>query len=383
MDYQTKPSITPLTFVRFIAAFYVFLFHIYLHWTWNVKPFISNIVNEGAVGMSLFFILSGFILTYNYYDKKPLENYRYFIVKRLARIYPVYLLAMILFLPRLWIELVGSHLVVLGKTLFLFFTNIFLIQAWYPVTFFLWNDGASWSLSVEMFCYLLFPLLIVAMGRLSFPKLILLSVTAYVLTILPGVATILFDIKPLISTTYALPMYRLPEFIVGMIMCYVFLRYKLSHRNLLLILSATTGIILLWLGFNVCNYPYFVNNNVIIIPGFAIIIYCLANLQKGLLYKIFCNRVAIFLGDISYSFYLLQGFVFLPVSKYFKYFSGHVFFANNTMTTLTLFTVTLIISAASYLLIEKPCRRYIVKRFAVKKDSDVTVVTPLPSLPST
>ena len=80
MDYQIKPSITPLTFVRFIAAFYVFLFHIYLHWTWNVKPFIGNIMNEGAVGMSLFFVLSGFILTYNYYDKNPLENYHYFIV---------------------------------------------------------------------------------------------------------------------------------------------------------------------------------------------------------------------------------------------------------------------------------------------------------------
>lgn len=362
-----KPSIAPLTFIRFIAAFWVFLFHIDSHWPWRVNPFISNIINSGAVGMSLFFILSGFILTYNYYDQNPLQNYRAFIIKRLARIYPVYLLAMILFIPVLWAGLKGTPSMILGKLGFLVLTNVFLIQAWYPSLFFLWNDGGSWSLSVEMFCYVLFPLLIVLIGTLSLRKLLVLLLAVYILSVLPGLAAILYDSKPLFPTIYALPIYRLPEFIVGMIMCYLFLKYKLSHTQLMSILLLTTTAIFCWLGFKISNTAYIVNNNILIIPAFALVIFCLANLRTGWLFTLFNSRPAIFLGNVSYSFYLLQGFFIIPVYKFYKLLAGHFFFANNTMITITLFILSFLLSSASYLLVEKPCRRYLIARFTSKK----------------
>jgi len=94
---------------------------------------------------------------------------------------------------------------------------------------------------------------------------------------------------------------------------------------------------------------------------------CLANLKKGLLFTFFNSRPAIFLGNVSYSFYLLQGFVILPANKFFKHLAGNFLFANNTMITLTLFTITLLISSLCYIYVEKPCRRYIVKKYLPTK----------------
>ncbi len=60
-------EILPLTSLRFFAALYVFIFHIHIRWSLICNKFLSNFFFEGGVGMSLFFILSGFILYYRYH----------------------------------------------------------------------------------------------------------------------------------------------------------------------------------------------------------------------------------------------------------------------------------------------------------------------------
>jgi hypothetical protein len=56
---KDEKEIFPLTGLRFVAAFYVFLFHIHIRWPISSHSFAKNVLDQGAIGMSLFFMLSG------------------------------------------------------------------------------------------------------------------------------------------------------------------------------------------------------------------------------------------------------------------------------------------------------------------------------------
>lgn len=89
------------TGLRFLIALWVFLFHLQIRWPIVDRPFFVNILNQGAVGMSFFFMLSGFILSYSYQGSLIPRSY---IRARFARIYPIYIFAGLLALPWLGIN---------------------------------------------------------------------------------------------------------------------------------------------------------------------------------------------------------------------------------------------------------------------------------------
>lgn len=63
----TRKKMDGVTILRFIAAFYVFIFHINMRVPVNFGELINKTISNGVIGMSIFFMLSGFVLTYNYY----------------------------------------------------------------------------------------------------------------------------------------------------------------------------------------------------------------------------------------------------------------------------------------------------------------------------
>src|SRR5439155_22132472 len=128
-----------------------------------------------------------------------------------ARIYPVYVVSGIAMLPLLNITQPNYF----SKLCFILGTNILLIQAWFPPLFNYWNDGGTWSLSVEAFCYVLFPSLLWYLSKQNNKKLWCILFIAYVWSLLASMSS-LFD-GASFPTIYSLPIYRLPEFIVGMI----------------------------------------------------------------------------------------------------------------------------------------------------------------------
>lgn len=138
-----------LTSLRFFAAASIVLFHLQGP-ILGVEP-----RTNFALGVSFFFVLSGFILTYNYAGLEP-GSLRSFFTARFARLFPVHLVtfllaAVLLFPPRTFLQ--GASLVTIPF-------NLTLTQAWLPLNglVFSWN-AVSWSLSAELYFYLLFPFL--------------------------------------------------------------------------------------------------------------------------------------------------------------------------------------------------------------------------------
>ncbi|WP_315822850.1 acyltransferase [Paraflavitalea speifideaquila] len=138
-----------LTGFRCLAASLVFVYHNRKYWLNDLHPEILRLFNEFHIGVSLFFVLSGFLITYPYADK-PLQSvgsYSRYILLRLARIMPLY-----------WLILTCYYLDPLyGKGRFSWLTYS-LIHAF--------SDkhnldvlAQAWSLNVEMVFYLLAPLL--------------------------------------------------------------------------------------------------------------------------------------------------------------------------------------------------------------------------------
>jgi peptidoglycan/LPS O-acetylase OafA/YrhL len=146
------PALKALTAIRFFAALYVVLYHESHSPTHIVFfPLAARIINSGYTAVTLFFVLSGFILAYNY---EQVRSRKEFWISRFARIYPVYLLSL---LPPLLITPHWSYHPRPGTVGVVL--TVLLLQGWWPPLCFSLNM-AAWTLSVEAFFYAVFPFLL-------------------------------------------------------------------------------------------------------------------------------------------------------------------------------------------------------------------------------
>ena len=111
----------------------------------------------GYVGVTFFFMLSGFVLAWSCADQRA----RPFWWKRFSRIWPLQLLVMVF----AYTAIPGHERIPgLGGRL----AELLLVQAWFPNSaIYAGGNGVTWSLSVEMFFYLVFPAAILLVRRPS------------------------------------------------------------------------------------------------------------------------------------------------------------------------------------------------------------------------
>jgi len=154
-----KGELSSLTGIRFYAALLVYVYHVVLTIPGvNALSGSSLFSNAADVGVSFFFVLSGFILTYNYADVFPdgisAANYTRFVWDRLTKIYPVHFLTLLLVLP---IAIFSPHLPLDWRAVPL---HLLLLQCFWPSStpaFSGYLNVPSWSISCEWFFYLLAP----------------------------------------------------------------------------------------------------------------------------------------------------------------------------------------------------------------------------------
>ena len=171
-------EIKALTGLRIVAAAWVVLFHFRPLLSEAAPTFsaaLAPVLDCGAQGVDLFFILSGFVLTWNYLDKMgrswSARAAVRFLWLRLARVWPVYLVT--LHLAALWIifTLNVGHVPSPNTdqlTAISYVRQILLVQLWFQPYFdgSSW-DGPAWSISAEWLAYLLFGLLVLVIFRMA------------------------------------------------------------------------------------------------------------------------------------------------------------------------------------------------------------------------
>lgn len=152
---KPREDIPILTSLRFFAAIAVVAYH-YAPRAETMPQFARNAANNGYIGLSFFFLLSGFILAQNYigHDRRLGTTPARFYTGRIARIVPVFLLTWILSAP-----FAISMLLKTGRGIDIPLSAIVtasMLQAWVPSLALAWNPPA-WSLSAEAFFYAIFP----------------------------------------------------------------------------------------------------------------------------------------------------------------------------------------------------------------------------------
>lgn len=237
MTQATAPHpgrLPSLTALRFVAAFLVFIFHVHYLGVFNnasVQKWYDFLTNSaGTIGVSFFFVLSGFVLTW---AAKPTDTMGRFWRRRFFKIYPSHIAVWLIIVAMLF---ASGTTIRSGPAV----ANLFLVNSWVPQmdNLIFAVNGVTWSLSTEIAFYLLFPFLILAINKIPANRLWYWAV---------GVAALALSV-PLLSTTflpdapmfpvydqfswpqmwfaYQFPLVRCLEFIVGIL----FARIVLSGR---------------------------------------------------------------------------------------------------------------------------------------------------------
>jgi peptidoglycan/LPS O-acetylase OafA/YrhL len=321
-----RPNIPALTGLRAVAALLVVLFHYkYIVPGLGQSPASgARVIQAGFVGVSLFFVLSGFILAYTYIDDDGSlrGSWKDFLFARFARVYPVYLFALVIALP-IFIDISLVHPVGVMKLKDTVRTAVLtplLLQGWTPKRAWMWN-GPGWSLSAEAFFYLLFPSIAVWLAKQSPRRLrvvMLLSCFALLIPQLIFGASRPGGIGSVTSSSYGpwvaflkfSPLIHLPQFVIGVVTGLAFIaRWKVARSTGWQTIAVIAAIAVILASSH--RIPYLLLQGGLLAPLFALTIYALA-CGGGIVGRLLAHPVAVGTGEASYALYLIH----MPLSWY-------------------------------------------------------------------
>jgi peptidoglycan/LPS O-acetylase OafA/YrhL len=349
-----RPDIPVLTTLRFPAAFAIVLFHFLAYtpcprWVW-----------EGfSAGVSFFYVLSGFILYYNYAD---LTDRRFFWLARFARIWPVHLFTLVLvfcLLPFYELDGHASWEITLPA-------NVLLLHAWFPFQgSVLSYNGVSWSLSVEAFFYFCFPWVLGFMKTRG-PTLPL--VISFVLALVIVLATTIFASSRSMFVWPFNPATRLFEFVLGMAACRWWMSVRAAPRTIatwsgleVLSLAVSVGLVIgmpmLVHELDAANPTAFWLGSEIAALGFAAMIWIFAH-QAGAISRGLSSRACEWFGEVSFALYMCHQMIlrWLNPKVMTDAQDAAVYF-------VPYFLLSLVVAAAIFHLVETPARHAIVSAY--------------------
>lgn len=357
MQTQNLPYLPRLDHLRFYAAFLVFIYHFY-HFatgTWtpgNPDNVLIAIANDGYIGVSLFFVLSGFIFTLIGYGKEI--RYKEFMINRFLRIFPLFLFMFFVAIS------VGREQFSSADVFYIFFSNL-----GHAPTSNTYLTGAAWSISIEFTFYMIFPFLVTFYSR--YGARYLLKIILILIVMRYGVYLMHAEIvKPFFSTLLG----RLDQFLIGMLCAGLYIKHKLFFASyvhlvfsvaLLLVASAyLNGHISMlssdthmkqWVGWLTVEAALW---------GYFILAYLAVPAKHGVkLGRYLCR-----MGAMSYSIYLMH---YLIVVIWVKKVGVIAIISspqhNLLLNALLAFPLVLLLSHLSYTAIERPFltlrRRYV------------------------
>ena len=298
-----RPRLDSLTGLRFLAALAVFGNHAGDVFVGDTSSW-GEALQTGRAGVAFFFILSGFVLAWS--GATGQSGAAAFYRRRVARIVPNHVVAWIVaLLVVLAIE--GVRPGAIGAVL-----SLLLLQAWSPdpAVHFAVNSVA-WTLSCEMFFYLLFPLLMIAATRLRATwRLRLIAVLVATSFLIPVAARLLLADDTATWFVYVFPPARLPEFVIG-----ILLALEVADRRLPRIpVAAAAGLVVLMFAV-LWQAPGLLQPAALPVLPFALLIAACAQADLDGRRGVTSARWLVRLGEWSFALYLLHELVLRTAAK--------------------------------------------------------------------
>lgn len=313
------PRLDALTPLRFVAAAMIAVGH-----GANLFGFAPTAaaLHAANAGVSFFFVLSGFVLAYNYPALPDRSATRRFLVLRFARIWPMHALtlaAVVVFLPRAAWFVPGVDPWLAGAL------SLTLMQAWVPVAGYAGALNApAWTLSVDVFFYAVFPMLLVRVREAPVRTLVgaLLVSLAFPMTanvLGGGRSDLALDRWNWYLLDHFFPPARLVEFVLGMVAAGLFVagRVRLPAAGFAataveaaVLGACVAGLAALhllpyagaWVGPGVGDWLA----QIAAAPLFAVLIAAFAQ-GRGAISRVLSTRGAVHLGELAYAVYLFHG----------------------------------------------------------------------------
>jgi peptidoglycan/LPS O-acetylase OafA/YrhL len=278
-----------LTGIRAVACLWVFAAHAAPGYTPPLPARVMDLLAPGWLGVDIFFTLSGFILV-TVYARLRLRGARSFYVRRLLRVYPLNIFLM---------AYIAANAAAHGRIgpgwfdLHNFVPYLLMLETLWPRTVGVGWLPTNWSVGVELICYAVFPLAIILLRRA--PTVLLWPA---LLAVAAGQAASLHHFGAAIDGAAGVAR-GLTGFFTGAVAATLVARRPVGARPAAAVECLATALIpvlllaqLLWL-----------------VPTCAAVLIAALARQAGPVSRILSTRVAVWLGDISYSIYLVHGLI--------------------------------------------------------------------------
>ncbi|WAC70134.1 acyltransferase family protein [Microbacterium sp. SL75] len=307
------------------------------------------VFEAGKTGVTLFFILSGFVLAWGH---KPRQSAGSFYWHRFARIYPLHLVGV-------GLALVAAATLVpeirtAGRAPLV--ANVFLVNGWVPDW---WQAGnpASWSLVCEAFFYLSFPFLIRPLVRLSNRARTVVVVGSLVLVALaPQIAAV----SPVPMAAASTPLLRLPEFVLGVTLALVL------KSGAWMPLKLRYTVPLAVVGYALSEAPPIPGTDIhpglaATVGSFALLVASLAAADAHGRSTFLARPVWQELGRVSFAFYLVHLLVIASVSSSWPDGHPQLPWRHALLLALAAFAIALAIAWVLHRAVEIPAQKWLLR----------------------
>lgn len=342
-DRKMKNRINGLNYIRVLCTLLILLFHSRIHYGFVTGIVIlDEIISIGAVAIVAFFMLSGFSLRYNYselrFDK---ENVKGYLKKRIAGIYPIYIFMLVIALIFKY-RLPGG-----GYTLGMIPIQLSLLQVICNplLNSYMFNDN-WWYISSLFVLYLLFPILNEVLNWMSLNMKYVLSGILVVISWYVYCLNINFLNPNVFLFYYVNPIFRIPEFLIGMIVADFVKQLNIRIKGYITLVISLIVLLIIHLIFPqwLTNYNMY---NLIAIPYFAFIIVAAAKMQTRTLSRIAESRFVKYVTELGMTIYLCQSFSIMTIERMnIEYNSKSIFMI-----------LTIVYAVIVHEVIEKPGKR--------------------------
>jgi peptidoglycan/LPS O-acetylase OafA/YrhL len=407
-DAPKRPDVPALTGLRFVAAFSVLLAHGLSATVANNEPprgAVLWLMEASGFGMTLFFVLSGFVIHYNYASLVTAGGLRgvvAFLWARFARLYPLFLLMMLVYVlvSQRHVAYWTGHPEQINSIFQALPYFLLSIQSWiYKVIDGDWLIDAirggsppTWSISTEWFFYLAYPFIAWLVLRARSPAVVVIVAGLWCVA-WTALSTGLYDRTPQIDAwavarfgavaaiqeeqtsfvrwlLYVSPYLRIGEFILGVIAAQLYV--ALRGRKITPGENAVGGAVFLAAAASVPLIVYLeaapdvaitifrkMAMNFALAPSVALLVFCAARYRSAAS-RLLTSRPAIALGEASYSIYLVHSIVLISAVK----LSGGAVHgvAYHVVELVVLTAIVVAISLLLYAYYEAPARRWLRQR---------------------